>query len=68
MLPPGAEVMCSNITLYLSTDTWEKPNDFDHIKLWSDKETGKWRNGEVGSGGGEQGGGSKKAQSLGKHS
>lgn len=69
MLPLGAEVMCLNITLYLSKDTWEKSNDFDHIKLRSNKEAGKWRDGEVGSGGGERGGGgSKKAQSLGKHS
>lgn len=61
--------MCLNITLYLSKDTWEKSNDFDHIKLRSNKEMGKWQDGEVGGEwSGERGGGSKKAQSLGKHS
>lgn len=48
----GTEAMCWNITLHLSETTWEKSNDSGHIKLWSNKEVGKWRDGEVGSGGG----------------
>ena len=54
--------------LHLSKDTWGKSNGPDHIKPRREEETGKWRDGGVGSGGGEPAGGSKKAQSLGKHS